>query len=72
MRTAKEQEEINQVLYMLWCEWVDNAEKEGHPEKEIDFFMKQTGAGKDSVAVIMYEAFLAGVAKGLKFADERN
>lgn len=69
-RTEDEQA-IDRLLFGLFDEWIDEITAEGAQRDlaPLQFFFEVTGAKPQGILTFMYEAFIAGVGKGMELVQ---
>ena len=59
-----------EILCALFAEWADNVNPEDRDTETLDYFCKHTGAANPSPLSMMFEAFKAGLLRGMDLMKE--
>lgn len=65
---TEEEQAIDRLLFGLFDQWTDELVETERDLAPLQFFFEVTGAKPHGVLAFMYEAFAAGVGKGLELA----
>lgn len=65
---TEEEQAIDRLLFGLFDQWTDELAENERDLAPLQFFFEVTGAKPQGTLTFMYEAFTAGVGKGLELA----